>query len=288
MNSVTLLSPAKVNLTLEVIGRREDGYHKIRSIVQPIDLFDEVRIDVEEGEGIIVESTGLRAPGGKENLAWRAAWAFIDECGLSLRIRIYIKKRIPIAAGLGGGSGNAGAVLVGLNKITKKLKEDDLIKLSSKLGADVPLFIHCRSSIIEGIGDKVTLISNFPLYSYVLLNPGFEVSTKKIYELWDELSGEEGLVRDGIENKISLFRGGKFPLVNDLERAALSLYPEIKTLKENLTGMGSDAVSMTGGGPTVFGVFKDEKNAKRVYEYFRDSSELKVFFAQGISGWHRL
>jgi 4-diphosphocytidyl-2-C-methyl-D-erythritol kinase len=288
MNSVTLLSPAKINLTLEVIGRRQDGYHEIRSIVQPINLFDEVGIEVEDGEGITLESTGLRAPGGKDNLAWKAALAFIKECGLSLRIRIYIKKRIPIAAGLGGGSGNAGAVLVGLNKITKKLKEDDLIKLSSKIGADVPLFIHCRSSLIEGIGDKVTLISNFPLYSYVLLNPGFEVSTKKIYELWDELSTEEGLIRDSIENKISLFRTGKFPLVNDLERVALSLYPEIQALKENLIGMGSEAVSMTGSGPTVFGVFSDEKNAKRVYEYFRDSIKLNVFFAQGISGWHRL
>ncbi len=288
MNSITLLSPAKINLTLEVIGRRQGGYHEIRSIVQPINLFDEVGIEVEDGEGILIESTGLRAPGGKDNLAWRAALAFIKECGLSLRIRIYVKKRIPIAAGLGGGSGNAGAILVGLNKITKKLNEDELIRLSSKIGADVPLFIHCRSSIIEGIGDKVTLIGNFPLYSYVLLNPGFEVSTEKIYELWDELSTEDGLIKDSVENKISLFKTGKFPLVNDLEKAALSLYPEIKTLKENLIGMGSEAVSMTGSGPTVFGVFSDEKNAKRVYEYFRDSSKLNVFFAQGISGWHRL
>ena len=288
MHSITLLSPAKINLTLEVIRKRQDGYHDIRSIVQPINLFDEVRIEVEKGDGITLESTRIEIPRGKENLAWRAAEVFLKECGVSLKIRIFIKKRIPVGAGLGGGSGNAAAVLVGINRITNKFSEDELIRFSSKVGADVPLFIHCRSSIIEGIGDKVTLISSFPLFYYVLLNPGFEVSTKRIYELWDEAFKEEGLIRDGIEHKISLFRRGEFPLINDLEKLAIAIYPEIKNLREKLISMDVEAVSMTGSGPTVFGVFNDEKGAKRIYEYFRDSSTFKVFFAQGILGWHRL
>ncbi|KRT66552.1 MAG: 4-diphosphocytidyl-2-C-methyl-D-erythritol kinase, 4-diphosphocytidyl-2-C-methyl-D-erythritol kinase [Candidatus Dadabacteria bacterium CSP1-2] len=288
MHSITLLSPAKINLTLEVIRKRQDGYHDIRSIVQPINLFDEVRIEVEKGDGITLESTGIEIPRGKENLAWRAAEVFLKECGISLKIRIFIKKRIPVGAGLGGGSGNAAAVLVGINRITNKFSEDDLIRFSSKIGADVPLFIHCRSSIIEGIGDKVTLISSFPLFYYVLLNPGFEVSTKRIYELWDEAFKEEGLIRDGIEHKISLFRRGEFPLINDLEKLAIAIYPEIKNLREKLISMDVEAVSMTGSGPTVFGVFNDEKKAKMIYDYFRDSTKFKVFFAQGISGWHRL
>jgi len=288
MHSITLLSPAKINLTLEVIRKRQDGYHDIRSIVQPINLFDEVRIEVEKGDGITLESTGIEIPRGKENLARRAAEVFLKECGISLKIRIFIKKRIPVGAGLGGGSGNAAAVLVGINRITNKFSEDDLIRFSSKIGADVPLFIHCRSSIIEGIGDKVTLISSFPLFYYVLLNPGFEVSTKRIYELWDEAFKEEGLIRDGIEHKISLFRRGEFPLINDLEKLAIAIYPEIKNLREKLISMDVEAVSMTGSGPTVFGVFNDEKKAKMIYDYFRDSTKFKVFFAQGISGWHRL
>lgn len=288
MHSITLLSPAKINLTLEVIRKRQDGYHDIRSIVQPINLFDEVRIEVEKGDGITLESTGIEIPRGKENLAWRAAEVFLKECGISLKIRIFIKKRIPVGAGLGGGSGNAAAVLVGINRITNKFSEDDLIRFSSKIGADVPLFIHCRSSIIEGIGDKVTLISSFPLFYYVLLNPGFEVSTKRIYELWDEAFKEEGLIRDGIEHKISLFRRGEFPLINDLEKLAIAIYPEIKNLREKLISMDVEAVSMTGSGPTVFGLFNDEKKAKMIYDYFRDSTKFKVFFAQGISGWHRL
>jgi 4-diphosphocytidyl-2-C-methyl-D-erythritol kinase len=286
MNSITLLSPAKINLTLEILRKRPDGYHEIRSIVQPVNLFDEVKLEIGDGEGI--ESTGLEIPRGKENLAWKAAEVFIKESGLNLNVKISIKKRIPLGAGLGGGSGNAAAVLVGINRITKKFSEDELIRLSPKIGADVALFIKCRSAIIEGIGEKITLIKNFPLFYYVLLNPGFEASTKRIYESWDEMVEEKDLTTSSMENTISLFRKGQFSLRNDLEKAAIRLYPQIKVLKERLLNMEVEATSMTGSGPTVFGIFRDEKKARRVYDYLKDSSTFKALLVQGISGWHRL
>jgi len=287
MDSITLLSPAKINLTLEVLGKRPDGYHEIRSIVQPVNLFDEVKIEIEGGEGIEIESTGLQIPRGRENLAWKAAEVFLKESGLNFNVRISIKKRIPLGAGLGGGSGNAAAVLVGMNRIAKRFSENELIQIAPKIGADVALFINCRSAVIEGIGEKVTLIRDFPLFYYVLLNPGFETSTRRIYGFWDEMP-EEGLIRTSIEDTVSLFREGQFPLRNDLEKPAMRLYPEIKALKERLIGMEVEAVSMTGSGSTVFGVFRGEGVAKKVYDYLKDSSMFKVFFAQGISGWHRL
>ncbi len=306
MNSVTLLSPAKINLTLEVLGKRPDGYHEIESIIQPVNLFDEVRVSLKGGEGIEIESRGLGIPKGEGNLAWRAASLFLKESGLKFRVEIFIEKRIPIGAGLGGGSGNAAAVLVSMNRLTRVFSEDELIKLSPILGADVPFFIRSRTALVMGIGEKLTLINNFPLFHYVLLNPGFEVSTKRIYELWDEMrdkglapcdkgnTGKGHLYNSSVdpvaksENTISLFRKGEFPLRNDLEKSALSLYPEIRPLKELLLGMGAGAVSMSGSGPTVFGVFKDMKKANVAYEYLRDSASLKVFLTQGISGWHRL
>lgn len=288
MNSITLLSPAKINLTLEVFGKRSDGYHEIRSIVQPVNLFDEVKIDIRDGEGIEIESTGLQIPRGRENLAWKAAEVFLKESGLNFNVRVSIKKKIPLGAGLGGGSGNAAAVLVGMNRITKKFSENELIQLAPKIGADVALFINCRSAVIEGIGEKITLIRDFPLFYYVLLNPGFETSTRRIYEFWDEMSEEEGLIRADMEDTVSLFREGQFPLRNDLEKPAMRLYPEIKALKERLLGMEVEAVSMTGSGSTVFGIFRSEGEAKKIYDYLKDSSTFKVFFAQGISGWHRL
>ena len=288
MNSITLLSPAKINLILEVLQKRLDGYHEIRSIVQPVNLFDEVRVEIGDGEGIGIESTGLEIPRGKENLAWRAAEVFIKESGLSLNVKISIKKRIPLGAGLGGGSSNAAAVLVGINRITKRFSEDELTRLSPKIGADVALFIKCRSAIIEGIGGKITLIKDFPLFYYVLLNPGFEASTRGIYKSWDEIVGEKDLKTNSMENMISLFRKGQFSLRNDLEKAAMHLYPQIKVLKERLLSMEVEATSMTGSGPTVFGIFRGEREAGRVYDYLKDSSTFKAFLVQGISGWHRL
>jgi 4-diphosphocytidyl-2-C-methyl-D-erythritol kinase len=287
MKSITLLSPAKINLTLEVLERRTDGYHEIRSIIQPVNLFDEVKVEIEQGKGVEIESTGLKIPQGEENIAWKAADIFIKENGLNIRVRVSINKKIPLSAGLGGGSGNASAVLLGLNRITKRLSEDELLKLSPTIGADVAFFIHCRSAIAQGIGEKITLLNDFPLLYYIVINPGFEVSTKKIYELWDRID-RRILIRNDMESIISLFKKGEFPLKNDLETPALTLYPEIEELKKRLIGMGVKAVSMTGSGPTVFGVFRNEKKAKIVYDYLKDSNTFKTFLVQGISGWHRL
>jgi 4-diphosphocytidyl-2-C-methyl-D-erythritol kinase len=287
MKSITLLSPAKINLTLEVLERRTDGYHEIRSIIQPVNLFDEVKVEIEQGKGVEIESAGLKIPQGEENIAWKAADIFIKENGLNIRVRVSINKKIPLSAGLGGGSGNASAVLLGLNRITKRLSEDELLKLSPTIGADVAFFIHCRSAIAQGIGEKITLLNDFPLLYYIVINPGFEVSTKKIYELWDRID-RRILIRNDMESIISLFKKGEFPLKNDLETPALTLYPEIEELKKRLIGMGVKAVSMTGSGPTVFGVFRNEKKAKIVYDYLKDSNTFKTFLVQGISGWHRL
>lgn len=293
MSFITLLSPAKINLTLEVLGKRADGYHEIRSLMQPVNLFDEVRIQLEEGEGIEVDCKGIAVPGGRDNLAWKAARLFLEEGEIRQRIKIFIDKKIPAGAGLGGGSGNAAAVLVGANKIMKRFGEDELIKLSSVIGADVPFFIRCRTAMAQGVGEKLTLIQSFPLFHYVLLNPGFQIATKKIYELWDvhnpgSEAVEAGLTKDETETTISLFRQGSLPLRNDLENIAAALHPQIMSLKETLSGMEAEAVSMTGSGSTVFGIFKDEKKAKIAYDYLKDGSAFKAFLARGISGWHRL
>jgi 4-diphosphocytidyl-2-C-methyl-D-erythritol kinase len=287
MNTITLLSPAKVNLTLEVLGRRADGYHEIRSIMQPVDLFDEVKIDVLDGNGIAIETKGPKIPRGNRNLAWKAADMFIKESGLKAKVNIFIKKVIPAGAGLGGGSSNAASVLVGLSKITKKLSQHDLNSLSPKIGADVAFFIGCRSAIAEGIGEKITTIKDIPLFHYILINPGFEVSTRDTYKQWDKFQTEAKKL-DDVGETATLFRMGRFPLRNDLEQPAIDLYPEIQTLKELLFSLGIEAASMTGSGPTVFAIFKDEKEGLDIYNYLKTSTKYKVFYVKGISGWHRL
>ena len=287
MKSITLLSPAKINLTLEVLGKREDGYHEIRSIIQPVNLFDEINIKIEEGEGIELDSKGLEVPKSENNLAWKAADIFIRESGIRVKIKILLTKKIPVGAGLGGGSSNAAAVLVGLNRLSKKFSQGELIILSSKIGADVAFFITCKTAIVEGFGEKITLIRDFPHYYYLLLNPGFEASTKKIYELWDELT-HGAKDHNKIEDTISLFKRGALPLHNDLEAPATKLYPVITNLKERLLNLGVENASMTGSGPTTFSIFKEEKGAKVFYNILKDSTSFKVFLVKGISGWHRL
>ncbi len=288
MKSITLLSPAKINLTLEVLKRRSDGYHDIRSIMQPVNLFDEVKVEIlEPGTGVEIESTGLKTPQGEENLAWKAADIFIKNKRLDVKVRVSINKRIPLGAGLGGGSSNASAVLVGLNKIMQTSSEDELLELAHKLGADVPFFINCRSAIAEGIGERITILNDFPCFYYVIMNPGFEVSTKRVYEFWDTIERKVSRVND-MGSMPSLFRKGEFPLRNDLEDAVLVLYPEVGELKRRLAGMGVKAVSMTGSGPTVFGVFRDDEQAKTAYDYLKDGHIFKTFLVKGISGWHRL
>ncbi|MGB7292784.1 MAG: 4-(cytidine 5'-diphospho)-2-C-methyl-D-erythritol kinase, partial [Thermodesulfobacteriota bacterium] len=276
MNTITLLSPAKVNLTLEVLGNRADGYHEIRSIMQPVDLFDEVKIDVLDGNGIAIETEGRKIPTENRNLAWKAADIFIKESGLRAKVKIFIKKAIPVGAGLGGGSSNAASVLVGLNKISHKLSQHELNYLSPKIGSDVAFFINCRSAVAEGIGEKITTIKDLPLFNYILINPGFEVSTRDTYRQWDKF--QPGAKKpDNIGETITCFRKGEFPLRNDLEQAAIDLYPEIKALKELLFNLGIEAASMTGSGPTVFAVFKEEKQTLDMYNYLKASTKYKVF-----------
>lgn len=287
MTTITVLSPAKVNLTLEVLGKRPDRYHEIRSIMQPVDLFDEVKIDVLDGTGIDIQTKGLKIPRGNRNLAWKAADIFIKESGLRAKVSIFIKKVIPAGAGLGGGSSNAAGVLVGLNKITKKLSQHDLNTLAPKIGADVAFFLGCRSALAEGIGEKITTIKDLPLFHYILINPEFEISTRDIYKQWDKLQ-TGATKRDDIGETIALFRKGEFPLRNDLEQPAIVLYPEIKILKELLLSLGIEATSMTGSGPTVFAVFREETEGLEIYNYLKTSTKYRVFYVKGLAGWHRL
>ncbi len=292
MSSITLLSPAKVNLTLEVLGTRPDGYHDIRSLIQPVDLFDEVKIETIEGEGILISSSGIEIPQGKDNLAWQAADMFLRETGFDTGVAITIKKKIPPGSGLGGGSSNAAAVLTGLNRITNALPEETLFGISPRLGADVAFFLRSVASVAEGIGERITAIKDFPLLYYVILCPSLHVSTVDVYRKWDELNagipGDKPLL--DIDETIEGFRGGTgdFPLHNDLEAPAFSLFPEIKAFKQILSSLDVKNVLMTGSGSAVFAAFRDELEAHEIYEYLKTSPTFQVFFATGIRGWHRL
>ena len=285
MSFVKLLSPAKVNLFLRILRKRPDGYHDIQSLVQPVSLFDEISLSVESGEGVSLFSSGREMPSGSDNLAVAACRLYLDTASTRKKISIKVKKNIPLGAGLGGGSSNAAAVLVGLNKILRNFADRDLLRMAASVGADVPFFIRCTSSFVEGAGEKVAVLSDFPLFHYVILFPGKSLSTGEVY---DRLELPEQ-PPEGVDPAflVERFRDG-FPLENGLEEAACGVLPDILSFKEVFRSLGARCVLVSGSGSSVFSVFRERGEAEEIYEYLRTSSEFDVFLAQGISGWHFL
>lgn len=286
MSFVKLLSPAKVNLFLRVLEKRPDGYHELQSVVQPVSLFDEISLTVEPGEGISLLTSGRKMPSGRDNLAVAACHLYLGSASIRKKVSIGVKKNIPLGAGLGGGSSNAAAVLVGLNKVLREFTDRDLLRMAASLGADVPFFIRCTSSFIEGVGERVTVLSDFPLLHYVILSPGKSLSTREVYEKWKH--PEQPPERVDFASLVEQFRHGDFPLENGLEEAACGILPDISSFKEIFRSLGARFVLVSGSGSSVFSVFRERGEAEEIYEYLRTSSEFDVFLAQGISGWHFL
>jgi 4-diphosphocytidyl-2-C-methyl-D-erythritol kinase len=263
MESISLRAPAKVNLRLDILGKRPDGYHEIKTWIYPISLADELHVERVKTPQITVSSASPELPLGEENLAYRAAALFIKEKGLSEGVRIKIIKHIPLAAGLGGGSSDAAAVLKAMNILWgKNIPREGLMELGAQIGADCPFFVVGKAAIMAGKGERVLAILPQLEAWMVLINPGLPLSTKQVYE-----QGKWGLTKQGGETKISmppqeLEKMGKF-LRNDLEGPALELLPIIATLKERLREAGASGVSMTGSGPTVFGLFATEDKARQ-------------------------
>ena len=292
MSTITLLSPAKVNLTFEVLGKRNDGYHEIKSIMQPINLFDHVTVDVVEGSGIEIISKGIKVPEDETNLAYKAAAAFLDNYGQDHKINITLDKAIPVGSGLGGGSSNAAAVLVALSRILKTLDEKDLYEIAPTLGADVAFFIKCITASVEGIGERVSTLSNFPLFHYVVIYPKFEIPTKEVYENWDKIN--EGQVKDISEleregiNELFLNNDELPPVFSDLEEPAFRLYPVLRKYKQLLLSLEAKPVIISGSGSSLFAIFREDKEAKELYTYLITNSEFNTYLLKGIHGWHRI
>ncbi|MDY6853416.1 MAG: 4-(cytidine 5'-diphospho)-2-C-methyl-D-erythritol kinase [Thermodesulfobacteriota bacterium] len=264
MDVLRLVSPAKVNLRLDVLYKRDDGYHEIRTILQRISLCDEVEISLKKG-GIDISSEGIECPQYTDNIAYHAAKMILDRLKGDTGVRILIKKKIPIASGLGGGSSNAAATLIGMNRILKLgLTKRELMDMGTQLGADVPFFICQKPSLATGIGDRLkTIVLPSPMWM-VLVNPKIRVSTAWAYE-----SLNIGLTKK--KNNISMltpFIGISDVvdfLYNDLEAVTIKRFPEVQKIKEELIDKGAAGALMSGSGPTVFGIFFHREMAEKAF-----------------------
>ncbi len=252
--------PAKINLWLEVIRKRDDGYHDISSLMLPVSVFDNIRLEVLPGDGTISMTCDRpEIPSDDRNLAWRAAQLYLESRGKKAGVRIDLEKHIPSAAGLGGGSSDAGGVLVALNSFFENaLSSAEMERLALRLGADVPFFLHARPALATGVGEKLQFADGVPNYPLLLIKPPVIVPTGWVYQ---SLKLTKGLSKINLDNlSMHPWQVGEF-IENDLESVTVPRYPVIADLKQWLLDQGALAASMSGSGPTVFGIFSSRKAA---------------------------
>jgi len=267
-----LLAPAKINLCLHVLSRRSDGYHELVMLMQRVSLFDELEIRLNGSGRVELQCEGVALAPGEENLVVRAARALLRATGSRHGVEIGLQKRIPVAAGLGGGSSDAAAVLLGLNRFAGLgCTRRQLMEIGLTLGADVPFFVLEQAAWATGIGEKLDPVVDLPQVSYVLVNPGIPVSTAWVYQnLRLTPKGDPARLREFPRTAEGLVR----LLHNDLESVTVARHPEIDEIKARLMSQGALGCLMSGSGATVFGLFSG-----------RAEADAAVLALQGEPGW---
>ncbi|MPM76201.1 4-diphosphocytidyl-2-C-methyl-D-erythritol kinase [bioreactor metagenome] len=267
MNYIELKSRAKINLSIDVLGKRQDGYHLVEMIMQTIDLFDIIKIFSLDEDTIVINSNSKDIPVDSSNIVYKAANLIKQEFNIKRGIKIYIEKNIPVAAGMAGGSSNAAAVLVGLNKLWDlNLSKNKLKEIGLQLGADVPFCIEGEASLAENIGEKLTNIDGLSQDVFILVcKPELFVSTKEVYEAIDSKTIKKRpdnklLIELLKENNIELLAKNMY---NVLESVTKEKYPIINEIEEIMINNKALGAMMSGSGPTVFGLYDNEDDAEK-------------------------
>lgn len=276
MTAFTLLAPAKINLYLAVTGKRSDGYHTLHSLFCPVGLADTLTIELTPG-GISVTCNNPAVPEDNTNTVYMAARAFLEKTQIDSGLHIDINKRIPVAAGLGGGSSNAAAVLKGLNRYYHKpLSDKELHKLATTIGADVPFFLVGKAAWAKGIGDQLTPVDDIPSWPVILVDPGTPLSTAAIYKNLNLRLTKCAQKHKNLSFEKLLSNKG-CGLCNDLEPVAVKQCPAILDIKARLSGLGAVGTLMSGSGSTVFGIFKKMTTAQHAFDQLIDLQAGSVF-----------
>lgn len=274
MGRLTIEAPAKINLILDILRRRPDGYHDLRMVMQSVSLCDTVSVETGVGAGVIrVNSGAWDLPNGPENLAWQAAGTFFEETGLpNGGVEITLKKRIPVCAGMAGGSTDAAAVLRALQVLLcPELTEKRLEEIGGKVGSDVPFCVRGGTALAEGRGERLTTLPPLPACTLVLCKPGFGLSTPELFGRVraDTLTWHpdtDGMCRALTSGDLT---GVAERVANVFERILRPEEGDIFSIREILLRHGALAAAMTGSGPTVFGIFDGEDRARTAVEALR-------------------
>ena len=281
MREIRLKARAKINLGLDVLRKRDDGYHEVRMIMQTIQLYDRINIYRTKDTQIKIRTNLRFLPVNEDNLAYKAAKMLLDEFRAEEGVVIELNKYIPVAAGMAGGSSDAAAVLVGINKMFGfRLSKQQLMERAVKIGADVPYCVMRGTALAEGIGEKLTPLPPMPDCYILVAKPGIHVSTKFVY---GNLKANELKYHPDIDGQIEALQHGDLRMLaermgNVLETVTIPAYPVIGQIKEMMREHGALNAMMSGSGPTVFGLFDDETKARTAYEALRNNEDAKQVY----------
>jgi len=265
-------APAKINLTLDILGKRDDGYHEVEMVMTMVDLSDRLELETLDRDTIIISSPVGYIPLDEKNHAFQAAKLIKERYHVKQGVYIHIDKHIPVSAGLGGGSSDAAATLRGLNRLWGlNIPMEELKKIGAEIGSDVPFCVTGGTAIATGRGERLEPIASPPPCWVILAKPAVSVSTAEIYRQFDVKTNREEpksrLCKQAIENKD--FQAMCASLGNMLEQVTMRMYPEVARIKACMEKLGADGVQMSGSGPTVFGLVRKESKVYRIYNGLR-------------------
>ena len=281
MDSIQLKAMGKINLGLDVIRRRPDGYHEVKMVMQTVNLYDKVRITVNAKPGIRVSTNLPFLPVNENNIVYKAAQLLIDAYDLNQGVTIELEKHIPVAAGMAGGSTDGAAVIFGMNRLFRLgMSRQQMMEAGLKLGADVPYCIMRGTALSQGIGEILTPLPGMPDCHILIAHPGISVSTKFVYE---NLKLDQIHRHPDIDGVVSAIEAGDLKRMADkienvLESVTIPAYPVIEDMKALMKKQGALNALMSGSGPTVFGIFEDEQRARTAFEAMKESQLAKQIF----------
>lgn len=284
-NDISLKALAKINLGLDVVRRREDGYHEVRMIMQTIHLYDRLDIKRTKESGIQIQTNLSFLPVNENNLIYKAAKLLMDEFSITDGISVKLDKRIPVAAGMAGGSTDAAAMLFGMNRLfSLGLTKRQLMERGVQIGADVPYCIMRGTALAEGIGEELSQLPPMVKCPVLIAKPSISVSTKFVYQ---NLKLDDATIHPDIDLLIDDIRAKNLydiaaHMGNVLETVTIPNYPVIDEIKKHMLSHGAVGAMMSGSGPTVFGLFDDEATAKKAYKAMRSSHLARQVYLTSV------
>jgi len=285
MNEIKLKARAKINISLDIVGKRDNGYHDVEMIMQTINLYDDITLKKATTDDITIKTNLMYLPTDRKNLVYQIIEFMKKEYHISDGVYVDLFKRIPVAAGLAGGSSNGAQTILGMNELFElNLSMETMLSIGQKFGSDIPYCMISGTALATGLGEKIELLEAFPECHVVLIKPKFGVSTATVYKNY-RLEEEKPhpktkeLIQAIVHQNLDFICDN---LVNVLESVTCKLHPELNDYKDQLRLLGADGVLMSGSGPSIFALFKDRQLAQKASDFYRKNQQMQYVYLTTI------